>query len=282
MPNPIINRRAPGVAISSGGFVYDAEVLDWVSRVEANGGSVSASTKNAANTFMLAIKAANIRSKIYRLNLYAGTGLAACLTPLIKDIGSASETNANFVSGDYSESTGLTGDGASKWISTGATLADLYNIDATNHAMSYGLYVRTASNFSSLNMGTYDGTNFSYLSVANLGNSYYSMTDNGAGIGPVSDSNGNGFYLGVRLSTTSMKLYKNGSQLATTVTPGSLTSSAIVIYVNTVNNNNGGGGVAPDNRAHAGYQLSTDFDATQQANLYNAWQAFQTTLGRQV
>jgi hypothetical protein len=201
---------------------------------------------------------------------------------LIIDIGSATESNANFVSGDYSESTGLTGDGGSKWLSSGAALSALYNIDGTNHAMSYGCYLRTASNFSSLQMGTYDGANYSYLSIANGGNDYFAMTDNGAGIAGVADNNGHGFYLGVRLSTTSMKLYKNGSQIATTATPGTLTSSAITIFTHAVNNNNGGGAVAPDNRAWAGSQLSIDFDATQQLNLYNAWQAFQTSLGRQV
>src|SRR5688572_24188883 len=124
MPNPVINRRAPGIVTSSsGGFAYDPEVLDWVDRVVANGGSVSQSTKDAANTFMVSIKAAGVRSKIYRLNLYAGTGFAACKTPLIKDIGDAVDTTVNFVSGDYSESTGLTGDGGSKYLSTGAVLS---------------------------------------------------------------------------------------------------------------------------------------------------------------
>lgn len=283
MPNPTINRRAPGVENSSGGFVYDPVTLDWISRVGINGGSVSQTTKDSVNNFVLAIRAAGIFSKIYRLNLYAGTGLGACLTPLIKDPLTADDGNVNFVSGDYSEATGLTGNTTTKWLGcSGATVTALFNLDGTNHAVSYGLYVRTASNASALQMGTFDGTNFSYLSIANVALDYFAMTDNSAGIAAVSDSNGNGFYLGVRLSTTSMKLYKNGSQIATTATPGSFTTSGVNVFVHGVNNNNGGGAIALTDKTLAGYHLGTDFDATQQLAFYNAWQAFQTALGRQV
>lgn len=277
MPHHTLNDLA---FVGCSRFEYDSEVLDWVTRVGNNGGSVSQGTKDAVDTFMKALKAAGLRSKIARLNPYAGTGLAAAMTPLIKDIGGTTDTN-NFTEGEYSESTGVTSGGA-HFLSTGAPLSALYALDGTNHAMSYGLYVRSSSNASALDMGTFDGTNYSYLSVANTANTYYAMTDNGAGIGPVSDSNGHGFYLGVRLSTSSMKVYKNGSQLATTTTPGSLTSSAINIFVHCANNNNGGGGIAVSPRALGGYQLGTDFDATQNTNLYNAWQALETALGRNV
>jgi len=280
MPNPVINRRTIANRVS--GSNIDPEVSDWVARVIANGGSVSQSTSDAADVFMKALKSANIRNKIYRLNFYAGTGDAAAKTPLIKDIGSATESWVNPTFLTYTEATGLTSSGGAGFISTGATLASLYNIDGTNHAMSYGLYVRSSSNASSLEMGTYDGANFSYLSVANSALTYFSMTDNSAGISAISDSNGHGFYLGVRLSTSSMKLYKNGSQFATTTTPGSLTSSVITIYVHGVNDQNTGNATAVSSRTLGGYQLSIDFDATQQLALYNAWQAFQTALGRQV
>ena len=91
------------------------EAAAWRSAVVANGGSVSGSTMKAVSTFCAAIDSAGIRDRFYRLNLFAGTGLSACLVPLYRgqsrtgtQYGNITDTNANFVSGDYVE-TGATG-----------------------------------------------------------------------------------------------------------------------------------------------------------------------------
>jgi len=60
------------------------DAQDWVNRVYANGGTVSTATASAVNTFCEAIAAANIRDRFYRLSLFAGTGLNACLVPLFR------------------------------------------------------------------------------------------------------------------------------------------------------------------------------------------------------
>src|SRR2546430_17574212 len=74
----------------------DSEVTDWVARSVANGGSVSAATRSAVNTFMGAIKAASLRTKMLRLNLFCGDDfvhdnitatMGAGQVPLIKDKG---------------------------------------------------------------------------------------------------------------------------------------------------------------------------------------------------
>jgi len=65
--------------------VSNADAQDWVNRVYANGGTVSAATANAVNDFANAIDAAGIRDRFYRLNLFCGTGLNACLVPLYQN-----------------------------------------------------------------------------------------------------------------------------------------------------------------------------------------------------
>lgn len=97
------------------GFSGFADADDWASRVTTNGGSVSAATMTAVYQFCLAIAAAGIRDRFFRLNLFAGTGLASALVPLYRgptrtgtQHGNTTDTNANFVSGDYVE-TGSTG-----------------------------------------------------------------------------------------------------------------------------------------------------------------------------
>jgi hypothetical protein len=96
------------------------DALDWRDRVVANSGTVSTSTFRAVSTFCNEIDRAGIRDRFYRLNLFCGTGLNACLVPLYRgpsrtgtQYGNTTDTNQNFVSGDYSESGGLTSASAS-------------------------------------------------------------------------------------------------------------------------------------------------------------------------
>jgi hypothetical protein len=105
---------------AGGGFHPEAQA--WRNAVIANGGTVSGSTLTAVSNFCRSIGAAGIRDRFYRLNLFAGTGLSACLVPLYRgqslggtQFGNATDTNANFVAGDYVEvgTTGGLGTGAS-------------------------------------------------------------------------------------------------------------------------------------------------------------------------
>ena len=105
------------------GATTHAEAASWASRVVSNGGSVSGATLAAVSSFCRAIDASSgLRGKLYRVNLFAGTGLAACLVPLYRgpsftgtQYGNATDTNANFVSGVYTET------GTSGGLATGAT-----------------------------------------------------------------------------------------------------------------------------------------------------------------
>ena len=105
------------------------EAAAWRSAVVANGGSVSATTMRAVSKFCADIDAAGIRDRFYRLNLFCGTGLNAALVPLYRgqsrtgtQFGNTTETNNGpFVSGDYSETSGLFpgATNATKWLNTG-------------------------------------------------------------------------------------------------------------------------------------------------------------------
>ena len=111
----------------AGGAHPDA--ASWRTRVVANGGSVSSSTFQAVEVFCRSIESAGIRDRFYRLNLFAGSNLSAALVPLYRgpslggtQYGNTTDTNSNFVSGDYSESgaaAGLTGNGSTKYLATG-------------------------------------------------------------------------------------------------------------------------------------------------------------------
>jgi len=62
--------------------VSNADAQDWIRRVYLNGGTVSASTAAAVNTFCDAIDAASIRDRFYRMGIFCGSNLNAALVPL--------------------------------------------------------------------------------------------------------------------------------------------------------------------------------------------------------
>ena len=109
------------------------EAAAWRSAVVANGGTVSGSTLNAVSKFCASIDQAGIRDRFYRLNLFCGSNLNAVLVPLYRgpsrtgaQFGNTTDTNNGpFVSGDYSESSGLKGNASSKYLETGVAMTFL-------------------------------------------------------------------------------------------------------------------------------------------------------------
>jgi hypothetical protein len=102
------------------------EASDWRSRVIANGGTASASTVQAVDRFCRSIDGEGLRSLLWRVNPFAGDNLSAALVPLYRAPsssgavqGNATDTNTNFVSGDYAPTSGLLGNGSNKALSTG-------------------------------------------------------------------------------------------------------------------------------------------------------------------
>lgn len=160
-------RRVSATSVSAArGSYFHVEALDWQSRVISNSGNVSASTLQAVSAFCRSIDAAGIRSKFRRLNLFCGTGLAAALVPLYRSAsfggttyGNTTDTNNNFVSGDYNEtgtSSGLSGNGTNKYLNTGIKTTSLAASD-----LHLGAGIRSVSNSSGYvtAVGSYDGGN---------------------------------------------------------------------------------------------------------------------------
>jgi hypothetical protein len=110
--------------------VSNADAQDWINRVYANGGTVSASTAVAVNQFC--IDTLSIRDRFLRLNLHCGgvsgnaIGINSAMVPLYRGtsigspVGFAIDDNKGpFLGGDYAENSGLTGNGTSRHLDTG-------------------------------------------------------------------------------------------------------------------------------------------------------------------
>lgn len=120
---------------------YDgiADANDWVSRVSAQGASVSTATRAAVTRFCVAVAAAGLRSKIWRLNVFAGSSIAAALVPIYRgpsrsgtQYGGTTDTNNNFSSASWTEAGGLVGNGSTRYLTLG-TFAQLRTDWATGH-----------------------------------------------------------------------------------------------------------------------------------------------------
>jgi hypothetical protein len=103
--------------------VSNADAQNWIDRVYANGGTVSASTASAVNQFCNDIDAAGLRSKFYRLSLMCGDNLLAALVPLYRStsfggtvLGLATDDNVGFVSGDYTLAGSLNNASGTKYL----------------------------------------------------------------------------------------------------------------------------------------------------------------------
>jgi hypothetical protein len=120
---------------------YDgvADANDWVSRVSAQGASVSTATRAAVTRFCVAVAAAGLRSKIWRANVFAGNTIAAAMVPIYRgpsrsgtQYGGTIDTNNNFSSASWTEAGGLVGNGSTRYLTLG-TFAELRTDWATGH-----------------------------------------------------------------------------------------------------------------------------------------------------
>lgn len=266
------------------------EAAAWRSAVVANGGSVSASTMKAVSKFCGDIDAAGIRDRFYRLNLYCGNFNAA-LVPLYRSasfngptFGNATDTNVNFVAGDYVEtgsSGGLFGNGTTKYLNCGTVLAGLNA--TTGHT---GFYARSLSLDSTANKNAIGGYGIGFANSCAI---FTREGGNAGTLGTWCDITFrtsttpiivNGHVISTSVSSTDLRLTVDGAQRGGTATGNRGTTAAFSgnIHVHAVNANG-----TPLNHIASGlqaYHMGLGLTVAQALAFYGIMQAFQTALGR--
>ena len=150
------------------------ETMSWVSRVNAQGSSVSGSSIATTDYLLNDLQRFGILPSIFRAGCYAGADTNALEAPLILRtsniwIAPTNDTLIGFTAANYSESTGLTG-GTGKYIDTGFVFQ---NNDQQN-SWHLGVYIRTGSDEAShaIGMQTSGGPDTVIL-VSYAGTSYW-------------------------------------------------------------------------------------------------------------
>jgi hypothetical protein len=270
----------------------------WRNAVIANGGTVSPATLKAVSDFCRSIDATSgLRATLLRLNLFCGTGLEACLVPLYRGAsrtgtqwGNTTDTNTNFVSGDYAEtgtSGGLVGNGSTKRLATGFDPVTAGMVNTDTHMSWYSRAAITASNSP---VGTFGGglpgATWQALAFGGSSQLYYrSGGPNNSGIEAAtwSGTNRSGHIIVLR-NGSDAKAYRQGADLNLTVsvsntnTWSSVSPGAPFVFAR----NNQGTADQLLTATLQGYSLGLSMSAAQASAFSTAMQAFQTALGRNV
>ena len=264
------------------------EAAAWRSAVVANGGSVSASTVKAVSTFCAAIDSAGIRDRFYRLNLFAGTSLNAALVPLYRGptyggttYGNATDTNNGpFVSGDFSEATGLDGNQTTKYLNTGLSQDDLPtqavgHVSVWKGAGSVGAGTLALAGSTSPNGRNYylrQNANTDYIAGQWASGAFAtsSAADTSAGLVTLTRAGS---------SAAGAQIYKNDS-LIVTGAGGVAEANGNDFIVFNVSGSTNTVGTSGWPHTISAYSFGDGLTGAQVGDFYDALSAFQTALGR--
>lgn len=226
-----INGRAGVSGVNGETVDVDSEVSAWNIAIAAIFGASRPNTKSTwiAQNLIMAIKASAYNSKIIYFLPLLGQDLVGAIQPLRDALakGAPSNLTGAFGNGDFSESTGLQGNGTTMALNTLIKPSELgasnsggigyweNNIDFTGTEASKPSGARNTA-----------ATNFFAVQTHSTlsGGFYWGATANRAG--PVTGTGTNGHYYGERASATSREIYKDGTSMGLANTTSDATSGA--------------------------------------------------------
>jgi len=265
----IINPYVFGVAI-------DPDAQAFFNRVTAAGGTLTSTEQTAVNTLVVQMKTANVWTSMKAIYPMVGASAAACAQNL-----KSSSFTGTFTSGWTFANTGVTGNGVSSYLNSNfipSTNGLSYN---DNHISFYSRTSAQAFVAQPYDMGSTTNISsdlYSLWTRRNIDIAGYDSGNFASNRITFSNTNGQGFYCGTALTLTS-KYFKNGiNQGTATLSPTSI--SSINLFICGFNDNNSSFFYSQKECAFA--SLGLGLTDTQASNFYNAVQAFQTTLSRQV
>jgi len=268
------------------------EAIDWATRVSSNGGVISTSVIRGVSAFCADIDRNSLRGRFLRLNLFSGGNLSGALVPLYRStafggtvIGNATDTNVNFVSGDFAEtgaSGGLTGNGTTKYLNCGSSILSQGGVGNIHLSVS-GSSLTTSPGTDAVPIGAANasGNNIAAIQTKANPTAVNRMFANGTptAFADVSSAISSGHVIGTAVSATDLRVYQNGVQNGSTVTTtrsGTLTTNAVYVFTN----NSNGTAASFSSARLTTYSIGFGLTAAQAAAFAAAVAALNTALGR--
>jgi hypothetical protein len=248
------------------GTPVDPDAAAFFARVTAAGGTLSATEQTAVNTLVVTMKADGTWAPMLAIYPMVGASAAACAQNL-----KSSSFTTTFSSGWTFASSGITPNGTSAFADTGLN----QSTNLTNTSLHCSYYANGGSftgSDGSIGIGGSSNT-FLLLRPSAI---YFNQCDSDFATYTISNF---GFYCGTRGSAVLRFGYYNGNQVLSGTSVPNATSS-FNYYFGALNN--GGPAAFFSSLKTAFATIGTNLTSTQNANLYTAVQAFQTTLSRQV
>jgi hypothetical protein len=258
-----------GIIGSEEVFDTDPDALAFFARVTAAGGTLSATEQLAIDTLVIQMKLDGIWTKMKAIYPMVGASAAACA----QNLKSSSFTVTFTATGWTFAGTGATPNGTSAFAQTGFVPSSQIS-NAAN--LFFGGYVYNNTSKEGPLMSA-SGVGLNELWPRQAGGQYYAIY--GANIGSGADNtDSRGFYLVKKepLSTNTQGWRNN--TLYYTNTPQTNTLSTNEFYLALRN----GTGAYSDKTTSFVFVGEAELTNTEVVNFYNAVQAFQTSLGRQV
>jgi hypothetical protein len=289
----LLRPRASGTAVHP-------DALNWVTRVTTNGGTVSSNTLAAVSTFCTSINAASgLRAAILRLNLFCGNSdasLNAVRTPLYLSgslggatIGNTTDTNFNFVAGDYQETGsggGLKGNGTGKHLATGINLRTppftfaSFNVTSGLHLSVSATEVETSGDRVLIGGNGQFGGTYYWMSGGVRGLRAGQFAGNATPtVAATSSPADEAHFLGQRTQTAATQLFREGQLNATGTDASTFADGANHQFFVFANCNNGPANFFSAARFRM-YSIGYNLTAAQALAFSNAVIAFNTALGR--
>lgn len=215
-------------------------VETWKQNVISNSGSLHQNSPIFASNFIYSITGSSYFNKIVYLLPMLGANLNAALVPLIDVLNAGPATSSNFTNSDYTQGTGLQGNGINKIINTNVYPSQLgtssnggygyweNNISFGADSDMMGCYCNDSSRRYTLDMRT------NPLEILFWGNP---SGDSCAGHTLPSNSH----YYGQRSSSANLRLYRSGALIASGSSNGATSMNERTIHV--VGADEGGSGL---------------------------------------
>lgn len=257
---------------------YDNDAIIFFNAVVAAGGALTATERNAVNTYVKNLKSNSLWTPTLADYPLVGASAAAHQINL-KTPGTFNLTFVNTVAGDHAAN-GWTPNGTTSYAKTGI----VPSVDLVENSVAIEFYSRTEQGADVSDIGAANTVpGYLIMQARVAANNFIFYCYNGtAGQGLVSTANTSsvGSFIGSRVSSTDSRTIKNGAQVGSTLTSVGGNVPTIELYLGGYNNN---GSVAQiSSRQYAGFAIFSGLTVAQSLLQYNARQAMNATLGRQV